>query len=99
MTDRTCWVIGRKTTLATNGHSHISEPFIVFESEAEALSAADMVEKVSGERPLIVEASLWKPRGSPKANGGHARAAVLSPEQRASIASKAARARWGGAPE
>lgn len=53
-----CWVIGRKVTLP-NGHETMSEPFIVFESEFEADTACDMVEKVSGERPRKVEGSIY----------------------------------------
>lgn len=54
-----CWIIGRKTTLA-NGHEYPAGPFIVFETEDEAGAAADMVEKISGERPVIIEGALYK---------------------------------------
>lgn len=52
------WIIGRKATLATNGHEYIAEPFIAFENEADADAACDMVEKVSGERPKKSTAAL-----------------------------------------
>ena len=39
-------------------------------------------------------ADLPAPAPSAKANGGHARAAALSAEQRRAIARKAAKARW-----
>ena len=39
-------------------------------------------------------ADLPAPAPSAKANGGHARAAALTPEQRRAIARKAAAARW-----
>jgi hypothetical protein len=55
-----CWIIGRKATIATNGHSYIAEPFIVFDTEAEADSACDMVERVSGERPIKAEAAAYR---------------------------------------
>ena len=55
-----CWVIGRKTTLASNGHEVLSQPFIVFQTEAEADAACDMVESVSGERPMKAEAALYR---------------------------------------
>ncbi|ARQ01865.1 hypothetical protein [Pseudorhodoplanes sinuspersici] len=55
-----CWVIGRKTTLAGNGHEVLSQPFIVFETEDEADAACDMVERVSGERPMKAEAALYR---------------------------------------
>jgi hypothetical protein len=54
-----CWIIGRKATL-TNGHSYIAEPFIAFETEAQADAAIDMVFKVSGERPMKTEAALYR---------------------------------------
>lgn len=55
----TCWIIGRKATIAANGHEYITGPFIVFDSEAEADSACDMVERVSGERPMKVDAAQY----------------------------------------
>jgi hypothetical protein len=89
----TIWLIGRKVTLATNGHEYIGEPFIAFASEAEAIEACDMVEHVSGERPMMTTAA-YKGKSVGKVLGGHARAAALSPEERSSIASKAAKTRW-----
>ena len=56
----TCWIIGRKATIAANGHEYVTEPFIVFESEEEAMAACDMVERVSGERPKIVDGSFYR---------------------------------------
>ena len=91
------WIIGRKVTLATNGHSYISEPFIAFPNEAEADEACDMIERVSGERPMKAEAS-FSPRRQHRQNmgvkGGKARAAKLSPERRSEIARGAANKRW-----
>ena len=54
-----CWIIGQKKVIASNGHAYMGEPFIVFQTEAEADSACDMVEKVSGERPMKAESSLY----------------------------------------
>lgn len=45
------WIIGREATILANGHKYITEPFIVFDTEAEADAACDMVERISGERP------------------------------------------------
>lgn len=52
-----CFIIGRKNTIASNGHAYIGEPFIVFMHEDEAVAACDLVEKISGERPMMVPAS------------------------------------------
>jgi hypothetical protein len=52
------WIIGRKATLATNGYEYMTEPFIAFENEADADAACDMVEKVSGERPMKSSAAF-----------------------------------------
>ncbi len=52
------WIIGRKATMATNGHEYISTPFIAFHTEAEALRAREMIEKVSGEKVMITSAAL-----------------------------------------
>lgn len=60
-----CWIIGKKTTLP-NGHEHIAPPFVVFEVEAEAIAACDMVEKVSRERPGIEEGAFYE-RGTARA--------------------------------
>jgi len=54
-----CWIIGRKAKLVTNGHEYIAEPFLVFEREADADAACDMVERVSGERPMKAEAASY----------------------------------------
>lgn len=54
------WIIGRKATIASNGHEYLTEPFIAFETEADADAACDMVEKVSGERPMKATASLME---------------------------------------
>lgn len=54
-----CWILGRKATIAPNGHEYIAEPFIAFYTEKAADEAADMIERVSGERPMKVEASLY----------------------------------------
>lgn len=53
-----CWVIGKRARIESNGHEYIAEPFIVFQTEAEADAACDMVQKVSGERPMKVEAGF-----------------------------------------
>lgn len=57
-----CWIIGHKTTLADNGLEMLSQPFIVFDEEAEADAACDMVERVSGERPMKAEGSRYQVR-------------------------------------
>lgn len=91
------WIIGRKATIATNGHSYITEPFIAFTSEAEADEACDMIERVSGERPMKAEASFSarrQRRENMGSKGGKARAASLSPERRSEIARGAANQRW-----
>lgn len=59
-TPTTCWIVGRKATIATNGHEYVTGPFLVFDLEHEADSACDMVQRVSGERPMKVEASKWR---------------------------------------
>lgn len=51
------WIIGRKATLP-NGHHHIAEPFIAFSTNKDAQEACDMIERVSGERPMIASASM-----------------------------------------
>lgn len=56
-----CYVVGRKAVMASNNHQYIAEPYTVFLSESDAMAAADLVERVSGERPLIVEAALYSP--------------------------------------
>ena len=53
-----CWIIGHMAELATNGHKYVAEPFIVFLNEAKADAACDLVEKISGKRPMKTEASL-----------------------------------------
>ena len=53
------WIIGRQIELP-NGHKYLAEPFIAFESNADAQAACDMVEKVSGERPAITDAALYR---------------------------------------
>lgn len=60
-----CWIIGSKATIASNGHEYIAEPFIVFEDERKADAACDMVERVSGTRPMKTEAALNKDKGPP----------------------------------
>jgi hypothetical protein len=54
-----CWIIGKEVTLQ-NGHKYAAEPFIVFDDEAEADAACDMVERVSGERPMKVEGARYR---------------------------------------
>lgn len=88
------WIIGRKATIATNFHNYIAEPFIAFESEAEADAACDMIEKVSGERPMKSEASFSRSRQSRQSKGGDARAAKLDPARRSEIARGASKQRW-----
>lgn len=56
----TCWIIGKKVKIESNGHEYLAEPFIVFESEEQAVAACDMVEKVSRERPGITEAAFYR---------------------------------------
>lgn len=53
------WIIGRKVTLP-NGHSYVAEPFIAFERNEDAQAACDMIEKVSGERPMIADAAYFR---------------------------------------
>lgn len=52
------WLIGRRVTIASNGHEYMSDPFIAFETEAEADAACDLVERISGERPMKTTADL-----------------------------------------
>lgn len=92
------WIIGRKATIASNGHSYIAEPFLAFPNEAEADEACDMIERVSGERPMKAEASFSRRRQLREAmgsKGGVARAEALSPARRKAIAKAAAEKRWG----
>lgn len=53
------WIIGRKATLP-NGHQYITEPFLAFESNVEAQTACDLVQKVSGERPGIASSEFYR---------------------------------------
>ena len=53
------WIIGRKVTMQ-NGHIYMAEPFIAFETNEDAQAACDMVEKVSGERPMIADSILYR---------------------------------------
>lgn len=59
------FIIGRKTTIASNGHEYMAEPFVAFYSEAEADAACDMVERVSGERPMKTKASMMTGGATP----------------------------------
>ena len=54
-------------------------------------------EKIIRNAAALIERDGIKPGGKPQANGGHARAAKLSPEARTDIARKAANVRWGNA--
>jgi len=53
------WIIGRKVELP-NGHKYMAEPFISFETNEQAQAACDMIEKVSGERPMIADAAFYR---------------------------------------
>jgi len=53
------WLIGRKATLP-NGHSYMTEPILAFERNEDAQAACDLVEKISGERPMLTSAGLFK---------------------------------------
>jgi hypothetical protein len=55
-----CFIIGRKATLLATGTYYIAEPFIVFEDEGEADGAADMVFRISGERPMKAEGAFYR---------------------------------------
>lgn len=55
-----CWIIGKKAVIQSNGHEYMTQPFIAFENEADADAACDMIEKVSGERPLKADAALYR---------------------------------------
>lgn len=55
-----CWIVGRKATIASNGHEYITGPFLVFDLEDEADACCAMVARVSGEKPMKVEASKWR---------------------------------------
>lgn len=94
------WIIGRRVALP-NGHHYAAEPYIAFETNAQAQAACDMIEKVSGERPMIMDAAFYRKgeTSSPSKaergkHGGEARAASLSAARRSEIASRAANARW-----
>lgn len=54
-----CWIVGRIAKIATNGHEYISPPFLVFQTEAHAVEARDMIASVSGERIGIEPGSLY----------------------------------------
>jgi hypothetical protein len=68
------WIIGPKATIVSNGHEYIAQPFLAFRTEAEADQACDLVERVSGERPMKVSAALMagglKPAPRAKAPNG-----------------------------
>lgn len=57
-----CWIIGRKATIASNGHEYMAEPYIVFETEAEADRACTLVEQISGDRPIKKESAIYVER-------------------------------------
>jgi hypothetical protein len=56
------WIVGRKATLAATSHEYIVEPFLAFTSEAEAIRARDMIEKISGEKVKIASAAMMSER-------------------------------------
>lgn len=56
------WIIGRKATILANGHEYITEPFIAFTKEDDAIKAREMIEKISGEKAMLVTASLMSER-------------------------------------
>jgi hypothetical protein len=60
--DRKCWVMGRSVESDGVREAGITRPFIVFDDEGTANQAADMVKNVSGEKPAVVEGSLWRER-------------------------------------
>lgn len=51
----TIWIIGRKATIESNGHEYMTEPYIAYGTEAEANDACDLVQQISGERPMKAE--------------------------------------------
>lgn len=51
------WIVGRKVELP-NGHLYMAEPFVAFGTNEAAQKACDMVERVSGERPMIASAPI-----------------------------------------
>ncbi|MGY3527303.1 hypothetical protein [Bradyrhizobium sp. USDA 4452] len=53
------WIIGRKVKLP-NGHEYMAEPFVAFETNEAAQGACDMIERVAGERPMIVDAAYYR---------------------------------------
>lgn len=53
------WIIGRRVTMA-NLNEYMGEPFIAFETNQDAQAACDMIEKVSGERPMITDSVLYR---------------------------------------
>lgn len=53
------WIIGRKATIASNGHDYIAEPFIAFASEADAIEARDIILKITGETIWIVKVPIF----------------------------------------
>lgn len=57
------YVIGKKVKLP-NGHEYIAAPYIAFHTREQAESCADMVERVSGERPGIEECSIYEDRAN-----------------------------------
>jgi hypothetical protein len=56
----TCWVIGRRVRIASNEYEYVGQPFIVFPTEEAARAAAKMIEDVSGESVMVVEAALYQ---------------------------------------
>lgn len=55
----TIWILGRRTTLQ-NGHNYPAEPLLAFETNEQAQGAADLVQKISGERPMITSATYFR---------------------------------------
>lgn len=55
---KSVWIIGRKAIILANNHEYMAPPFLGYATEAEALRAREVVEKISGEKVMIAEVPM-----------------------------------------
>lgn len=59
MAKQMCWIIGKLVKLP-NGHEYIAEPYVVFDTQEDAIAARTMIEDVSREHVGMREAALHR---------------------------------------
>lgn len=90
--------------LNAKGDSGVTWPDCIFDRIVADRTKLLPIFKLLNGGPTVGEAAVSAPKAEPpesvpaRANGGYARAAVLSPEERSQIASDAANKRWGNTP-